>query len=387
MRFRTLIGMMIATTAITLTGCGGGGSATTTVSGVASKGLIKNGVNNVKIYAVDATGAKGALLATASTGDKGDYAANLGNYKGSVLVEASGAYTDEATGLTVTIAADKPLRAALYAAGTATAAVTPLTELAVRKAQAAGALTGANIEAANAAVSTLFNVDVVATRPVAPEAAALSDADAAQKKYTLALAALSQMANSNSADAVFSVIDSFETDIQANSALTTTATQFVKALNDFTVNGNNNTGVTASTLPVELINVGARTAVVTLGISGTTATVYGVDVVVDLPSGVTVAADANGAVAAPIITATGAAAGSYASAKYTPASGAVPGKLHIAVASGSGFAPGAFVTVACSVAEGATPTFGDALVEQGAQVAGASGVVLSAAAVTLSGSL
>jgi len=389
MRLKTLIGMMIVAMTMTLSGCGGGGggggAATTTVSGVASKGLIKNGVNNVKVFALGSNGAKGTLLATTSTGASGEYSANVGTYAGLVLVEVSGTYTDEATGQPVTIAADKPLRAACSnETGNVTVAVTPLTELAVQNAEAAGALTLVNITAANAAVSTLFNLDVIATMPVAPEATALSGATKAQKEYTLALAAISQMAGTNSAAAVFSVIDGMKTDIQANSTLTTTAAQFVQALNDFAANGNNNTGVTSSTLPAELINVGSKTAVVTLSISGVSAAVYGVDVTVDLPSGVTVAAGTNGSVAAPILSVTGAAEGSYASAQYIPASGGVPAKLHIAVANGNGFTPGAFVTIACSVAQGVTPNFSNALVEPAAEVVGALGVPLSTAAVTLS---
>lgn len=383
MKMRMLVSMIIAVASLTLSGCGGGGGgAAHTVSGVASKGLIKNGTNNVKVFALNSDGTKGALLATTSTGANGDYTANLGGYTGAVLVEVSGTYSDEATGQPVTIAADKPLRAAFdNVTGDATVAVTPLTELAVQKAGAA--LTKDNIKAANTAVSAFFNVDVIATKPVDASATALgaSGVTADQKNYTLALAAVSQMANSGTADAVYAVLTKIQTDNDPSK----TAAQFNLALNDFAVNDKNKTGVTSSTLPVELVNVGAKTALVKLSISGITGNIYGVDLTLDLPAGVTVAADADGAVSPSILKAVGtAAASAFTAAKYTAASGATRGKLHLALANTSGFTAGEFVDVSCAVAQGVTPTFGNGLLEPGIQVKDANGVNLGTGTVTLS---
>lgn len=380
MRVKTLVSMMIVTMALALSGCGGGFSpVNNTVSGVASKGLIRNGVNNVKIYALNSDGTKGTLLVTTSTGANGEYSASLGSYAGAVLVEVSGTYTDEATGQPVTISPDKPLRAACdNVAGNVTVAVTPLTELAVE--QAGSLLTKDQIKQANAAVSTLFNLDIVATKPVAAEATALSSASQAQKNYTLALATISQMANSATADAVFAVISQ----IRTGSDPSVTAAQFTQALVDFTVNSNNETGVTSSTIPTGLLNVGSSTAVVNLSVSGVSGNIYGVDLTLDLPAGVTVLADANGSVSASVLLAGGLAAGnSLTFAKYTAASGTIPGKVHLALISGSGFSAGQFIALTCVVAPGVTPTFGNSLIESGAQVVNAQGTDMSGATVAL----
>ncbi len=384
MRLKTLASMIIATTALLLSGCGGGGGGggtTHALSGVASKGLIKNGTNNVKVYALNADGSKGSLLATTSTGAKGDYAADLGSYAGAVLVEVSGTYTDEATGQPVTIAANKPLRAAVDSVvGSIAVSVTPLTELAVQK--AGGALTKDSIQQANAQVSAFFNLDVIATKPVDASASALnaSGVSAAQKNYTLALAAVSQMANSNTADAAFAVI----AQIQANSDPAQTAAQFARALTDFTGNANNATGVTAATIPAELVNVGSKTAVAKLSVSGVSGTVYGVDLTLDLPSGVTLVADATGSVAPAVLSVVGSAAGSsLTSARYTAASGAVPGKVHLALVNGNGFAAGEFLEISCAVAQGTTAAFGNSLLEAGAKVVNANGGAVTGATVTV----
>jgi len=391
MKLKTLATMMIAMMALTLSGCGGGGGGggtqtpSATISGVASKGLIKNGTNNVKIYALNSDGTKGTLLKTASTGANGEYSADLGSYSGPVLVEVSGTYTDEATGQPVTISADKPLRAACDdVTGSVAVAVTPLTELAVEK--AGSALTKDNIKSANAQVSTLFNLDIIATKPVDAEATALSSASQAQKNYTLALAAISQMANSSSPDAVFTVLAGMKSDIVTNNGLTTTATQFTQAMNDFTVNSNNKTGVTPSTIPSQLVNVGSKTALVTLSISGVSGTIYGADLTLDLPSGVTVVADANGSVSPSALTLVGSASvGSLPAAKFTAASGSTPGKVHIGLVNSSGFSAGEFLTIVCAVAQGVTPTFSNSLLESGAKIVNADGSAVSGATVSLYG--
>src|SRR5690242_17613240 len=108
----TILGVV----ALSLAGCGGGGGASSTtganiVSGVASAAPIKNGLSNVKIYALNADGTEGPLLRTTSTDAAGFYSASVGTYSGPVLVKVSGTYTDEATEVQITIPADKPLRA------------------------------------------------------------------------------------------------------------------------------------------------------------------------------------------------------------------------------------------------------------------------------------
>ena len=390
MKMRILNALLMVALALTFAACGGGGTSapavTTVVNGVVSKGIIKNGT--VKVYAVNAGGSKGSLLASVSTDDKGEYTANVA-YTGPILVEASGTYTDEATGLPITVPADKPLHAAHEnATGSVTVAVTPLTELAFQK--AGTVLTSANIKAANAVVSDLFNMDIINTKPVEPVAAALQTATPAQKSYTLALAAVSKMASSTSVDAVISTL---KTDITTNgdSMSAATAGQFTTALNDFLSDAQHNkTGET--TPPQELVNVGTKTAVVRLSVQGiATATVYGIDVTIDLPAGVTVPVKnaATGEVADNAIAVSGVATSgtSLMTAKYTAAAGTAPATIHVALINSGGFGAGEFITVKCDIAPGAVVSSGGFTVEAGAVIKDGSGIAISGASVTLNAAM
>lgn len=383
MKIRILNALLVATLALTFAGCGGGGgdggddttvpTAHNIVSGVASKGIIRNGTVNV--FALN-DGIKGALLATAPTDADGKYSADVGAYTGAVLVEASGSYTDEKTGATVTILPTAPLRAAFdNVTSNVTVAVTPLTELAVQK--AGTALTPANIQAANALVSDLFNVDIIGTEPVEPVTSALQSATQAQQAYTLALAAISQMADTPTIEAVFAVVTTINSDIADGTMPAATAATFTSALGNFLLSGSNQTGVI--TVPTELANVGTKTAVVKLSVAGlTAAAIYGVDVTIDLPTGVTVqlADAATGQVADSALVLSGVAAGgSFASAKYTAAT---PATVRIGLMSDSGFGAGEFVTLNCDIAPGTTVVPADFSVEPGAAVINEFGIPTSA---------
>ncbi len=179
-----------------LSGCGSdyasdAATTDTIVSGVASKGIIAGGT--VRVFALGGGGSKGVLLAEVETDENGVYAANLGEYRGPVMIEAFGPYTDEATGEQRRITENAPLRAALASAeGAVVTAVTPLTELAVRRAEAAG-LGPEGIEEANALLSDIFGLDIRKTRTVFVTREAIEAATQEQKAYALCLAAISQM--------------------------------------------------------------------------------------------------------------------------------------------------------------------------------------------------
>lgn len=224
-----LTSLVITGGMLLLGGCGGGGGGTapptTAVTGVVSKGPLKNGT--VKIFGVDAAGAKTSLpLATVQTDANGAYGANLGNYTGALVVEAYGDYTDEATGSTVTIPASAPLRTAVTLVDTGTnnnrkIAVTPLTSLACGVMGASYTTTA--IAEANSRVGDMFKVkDIVGTQPVPPNMTGMVLADAEQKTYTMALATLSQMskdATGGSAPAysqIQTILDSFKTDMNTS---------------------------------------------------------------------------------------------------------------------------------------------------------------------------
>jgi len=221
--------LLIMTGLLLLGGCGSGSSSppATVVTGIASKGPIKNGT--VKIYGVSAAGVKSATpLATVLTDVNGRFSANLGSYSGALITEASGDYADEATGTTVSIAATSPLLAAVDQVDNGTGnnrkiAVTPLTHLAYGL--MGTTYTPATITAANNRVGDLFKVpDIVGTLPVQPDSAGMNGGDANQKTYTMALATLSQMAKDNAGGSggatygqIQTIIDSLKVDLDASS--------------------------------------------------------------------------------------------------------------------------------------------------------------------------
>lgn len=196
-----------------LAACGGGGdsstastaSTSTTLSGVASKGPLRNAI--VKAYAVAADGTLGALLKDALTDDSGNYTLDLGSYTGAVqlVVEPAPGKTlqskDEATGQLVDMPSDFKLRATTVVAAPSSgntqiqnASITPFTELATQIAVDSGGLTAANIAGGAQVVFNLIGVDPVATQPLDATLTPSASATADQKRYALWNAAVSQLA-------------------------------------------------------------------------------------------------------------------------------------------------------------------------------------------------
>ncbi len=235
-----------------LTGCSrkdtsspGPGPATL-LSGVASKGLISGAT--ITVYALDSSGTQGSVLATTITDTNGAYSVNLGSYTGNVLVVASGgSYIDEATGSTVTGVNVPVLRTAVpNVSATATAAVTPLTEIAVRK---AGTLTSENIDEANALVANMIGgIDIITTMPA--NVLVSSQSTTTEKNYGLMLAAISEMVSSGTATTVTAAITSIVTDL-ADNQLNTTGASIETALNSFLGSANNNTELDAATTTLD----------------------------------------------------------------------------------------------------------------------------------------
>jgi len=213
---------------------------TSTIDGVASKGPIKNG--SVEVYALEADGAKGALLGTATTGADGSYSIDIGSYTGDVVVEVSGGtYTDEATGATDT--ANNLLRAALSGvSGTVSIAVTPLTEIAVQ--YAGDPNTETTIDAANSLISSMVGVNIIDTSPVdvtsdTESAGATSD----QLSYGLMLATMSQMMADGNTPDIPALITNIANDLIDDQKLDDTGQGLAAALNNFFTNQNNQSGV------------------------------------------------------------------------------------------------------------------------------------------------
>jgi hypothetical protein len=370
MTFIRSIGSILILSVLLLTGCGNHhastGSATPTrISGITSKGVFTSGT--VNLYALS-DGKRGVLLKQAAISAFGTYSANLGSYVGPVVAEASGSYLDEATGATLQVASDAPIRAALpEARGTVRLPVTALTEIAVQK--TGGFFTPAAIQAANSVVSDLFKVDIINTLPVAPTADALNSVSQDQVTYTLALATISQLSSSSSQSLAATLAGlSSSIDVASGSMNNATATELQSALTTFTSNPENQTGITdASASP--LANVGKRSVVVTLSVSGTSL-IGGVQGTVTLPAGVTLNAGS------PALT--GKAIGSILATN--PSSSA----LTIGILSSNGFAAGDLLTFSCSVpTDRAVPSAGEFLLS-GVKLLDASRAVLPPASLTLS---
>lgn len=314
--------MLIIFSLLLLSACGGGGGGSTSqstenfISGVVSKGIIANGT--VTVFALNADGSKGAQLASGSTDSSGAYNLSIGFYTGAVIVEASGSYNDEATGLVKSVPASAPLRAALAQTnGSVALSVTPLTDLAVRQ---AGTLTAQNISTANTLVSELFKVDIVATAPAAPTAAAFQAGTTtqAEKDYALVLAGVSQLMQSGGTD-LATTLSNLNGGISQAGMSSQTAATIATAINSFVANPANQTGVT-TVAGTSLQAVGATTMKLTMALQGNAAaSVKGAQGTIVLPNGVTLRAATTGRVLNGVIVPLAGTPSGIMEGKYTAA--------------------------------------------------------------------
>lgn len=378
-RYSVLLGALFS-----LFACGGGGGTTTSqntvINGIAQAGVFKGAT--VKIYGCDATtGNQNRLITTPAsitTDSNGKYQATISNYTGAVVVKVFGTYRDEASGKDITVPEANALQAALPStSGTVNMTVTPLTDLAVRKAQDAGSIKD-NIANANQAISTLFGVDIIATSPVAPTASALQDATVtdSQKKYTIALAAISQYVANNSSTPTSPTATDLENALtQLSAGMTTTggtpqvtssqvAFNLQQAATEIVSNPNTQAVVTAAGYAGQnsLTNFGTagnttgnKVLAIKLTTQGSfTGTIIGTQADITLPNGVTLPTDsATGAILADAVVASGSAVGSTAAGKVSS------GVLTVGIVNGIGFSIGEFATIYCNVPVSSTLTAAD----------------------------
>jgi hypothetical protein len=357
-----------------LSGCGGGGSSAapeaTVIGGMVSKGPVKAGT--VTAYAIrNGAEDRSVPIGQGQTDDSGNYTIGVGSYKGPVVVEATGgSYSDEVSGAPVNLKA--PLRAALANAstGTNTVVITPLTELAYRKAKGA-TFTSASIKDANATVATMFSIsDIILTLP-------LAGGDSDQKKYAAVCGSFSQLANDGKAagesvdDATQRVMTDLGNEEEQKGGLSIESiTKINDAITRFNSSGSNQTGATITPIPAPAAGL------LKISSAGSAGVIGAIDVTVILPAGVKVKADATtGEAAAEVVTVSGVAAASankLVAAKFTPAAGGTPGQLHILLISSEGFGPGEFATVRFEV-EGGTFPKADAFSVTGFTARGLSG--------------
>ena len=373
-------------TLLVLAACGSGDStapAKTTVSGFTSKGPFING--EVKIYAVT-DGAKDALLARTTTDASGDYTVDISPYAGPIVVEASGTYKDEATNSIKIIPVDSPIRAALpWAQGAVYLPVTALTELAVLK--MGSTLSSDTISAANALISDLFKVDVIATSPVAPTTAALAGVTQAQKDYTLALAAVSQMASTSAGENDTAKLNNVLTTL-ADSITTTgmapnVANDIITALTDF-VNpantANNLTGIT-NTTTTNLVNIGTLLKSYKLKLQGsfTPGSVSGIQFDISLPSGVTINADSStsAAMAGSLYLSSTMSSGALVASRYSS------GSLTVGIITSHGLSADEFATLTCNIPIGAAAPASSAFSVVNARIIDINGATVAGAMVAV----
>jgi hypothetical protein len=249
MKTINLIGSVLGLAVVALSGCGGGtgtpSSATTKISGMAAKGPINGGT--VKVFAVrNGTEDRTAPIGQGQTDANGNYTVDVGAYKGPVMVEVTGgSFTDEVAGVPVSLKTSFSLRAVFANAstGTKTVAVTPLTELACKKAKI-GQLTRTTIDDANTKMAAKFKLaDIVSTLPVA------GGASDDQKKYAAACGSISQLVNTSKQagesldDALPRVLGEMETEIEQSGDLSNdSTTKLNTAMDDFNKSGKNKTG-------------------------------------------------------------------------------------------------------------------------------------------------
>jgi hypothetical protein len=348
---------------IAVHGCsrGGGETATpptpqptATLNGIVAKGPI--GGAAVNVYAINfGTADMSAPIGSGQTSDGGNYSIDLAAYTGPVLVEVTGgSFTDEVSGLPVALNAPIHTIVPNVPSGSiTTAAVTPFTELAFRRAKGSGALTEDSITSANASIASTFGLkDIVSTLP-----AANGETDD-QKKYATACGAFSQLINDNRGpsetldDSLARLIGKLGDEEEHGGKLSTDSTVMINgAISNFSGSVNNTTGTTLDTLPLP------TSGLLVLSTAGTPNIMAGVDVTVNLPAGVILNADPiTGETASGVVSVSGEAlvgSNNLAVAKYTPASIGTPARLHIVLVNVSGFRLGEFATVQFDLATGA----------------------------------
>jgi hypothetical protein len=359
MKIKRLIGPVLAMAAMALSGCGGGGGATTStptptaaatvLSGVASKGPINKGT--VKAFAIkNGVVDTSAPLGETQTDSAGNFTLNCGSNTGPVMVQVTGGtFTDEVSGQTVNLKSTLEAAVSSTATGTNTVAVTPLTDLASKKAKFGG-MTPAVIDDSNRSVASTFGLaDIVSTLPAA-------SGSSEQKKYSDACGTFSQLANNEAAktgksldDALVSVMSNMESEVEQHGGLSDSSVSAINSAGAELAHG----GKSSSDTPTTATPSGGILKVSTAG----SANVIGaLDMTVTLPAGATVAADAaTGEAAAGAVTISGTAAGGsnkQVVAKFTPPANGNPGKLTISMINATGFGPGECITVDFALTKG-----------------------------------
>jgi len=194
---------------MSLTGCGGGGSTSSSntngpvsLAGVVVTPNLGPVSGNVTVTAIDLTTNK--ILGSSSTQNAdGSFTISKAGVKNPVIIKVTGGqYLDEASGKNRALPTSGISACLPDASQTTNVAVTPITEIATQAALKAGTVTAAGIDAANKNVgSALLNgADPTTTIPVDISLAAPQTATTAQKNYARVLAGLAVVAKNSGQD-------------------------------------------------------------------------------------------------------------------------------------------------------------------------------------------
>lgn len=318
MKTRTLINAIASLAIMTFFGCGGGGGTTAaptpappagsvSLTGIAAKGPISNGDVRVLALKADGTPDTANPIATGKTATDGSgkytvviAPANADKALQPLVIEVTnGSYTDEATGVPVTLNTTTKLRAIVpKAVDGDKIAVTPLTELAYKKAEGTGAgkFIATNIDDANTSIGTTFNVaNIITNQPFDPTRPAPAGVSPDDKKYAGALGVFSQMiqddkVKNNSASlaaALDDVLNQMETEVSKNAGFSPTVLSMINtAVTNFNTAHPNQTG-TAMTKVVFKSGVLTVTTASNPPLA-TGSAINGLDFTVTMPAGVIV---------------------------------------------------------------------------------------------------
>ena len=200
--------MLAIGSSLLLFGCGGGsggsGGATSGVDGTITGAAVKGPVSGATVtaYAIS-NGMMGAQIGNGTTDTQGNFTVSTGAYSGPVMLRMTGGtYTDEATGVSMTMQAGDMMTSvmpqAIAGAVMSGVQITPVTSMAQMRAQSmSGGMTPANITAANMAMGNYFSVgDILYTHPMNPlTPGSGTGATQDMRNYGIMLAAMSEYAH------------------------------------------------------------------------------------------------------------------------------------------------------------------------------------------------
>jgi hypothetical protein len=177
----------------------GGG---TMMNGMVSGSVFNGTMSDATVMAYSMTdGAMGAQLASGTTNSMGGFSLSLGAYTGPVMLKMTGgSYEDLSTGMTLTMLSGDVMTCVIPSVSSGASVtgiqMTPLTSMAQAMASnMAGGMTGANIDAANTSVGNYFMVtDILQTMPMNAAELVSGGTTTAMMNYGIAIAAMSQYA-------------------------------------------------------------------------------------------------------------------------------------------------------------------------------------------------